>query len=67
MTLDKTLTATGRTLKFTGRNRLDAKRKALRFWYEHRDTLHLSMQDFAKQCTLSPDQKVITYRRPLSR
>lgn len=67
MALDKTITATGRTLKFTGRNRLDAKRKALRFWYENRDTLRLSMQDFAKHCTLSPDQKVITYRRPLAR
>jgi hypothetical protein len=67
MTLDKTLTAPGMTLKFAGRDRLDAKRKALRFWYENRDALRLSMQDFAKSCTLSPDQKVITYRRPPSR
>jgi hypothetical protein len=51
-----------KTLKFIGKNRFDAKRKALRFWYTHRDTLHESMQDFAKRCTLSPDQKVITYR-----
>ena len=58
-----TLQATGRTLKFTGRNRLEAKRKALRFWYTHQDVLHESMQDFAKRCTLSADQKVITYRR----
>jgi hypothetical protein len=57
----------GRTLKFTGKNRLEAKRKALRFWYEHRQTLHESVEDFAKRCTLSPDQKVITYRRQLSR
>ncbi len=58
-----TLHATGRTLKFTGRNRLEAKRKALRFWYTHQDVLHENMQDFAKRCTLSVDQKVITYRR----
>jgi hypothetical protein len=51
-----------KTLKFIGKNRFDAKRKALRFWYTHRDMLHESMQDFAKRCTLSPDQKVITYR-----
>jgi hypothetical protein len=53
----------GRTLKFTGKNRLDAKRKALRFWYEHRQALRESVTDFARRCTLSPDQKVITYRR----
>ena len=53
-----------RTLKFTGKNRLEAKRKALQFWYVNRDALRQSMEDFAKHCTLSPDQKVITYRRP---
>jgi hypothetical protein len=42
---------------------LDAKRKALRFWSANRDMLHETMADFAKHCTLSPDQKVITYRR----
>jgi hypothetical protein len=56
----------GRTLKFTGKNRLEAKRKALRFWYEHRKSLRESVEDFAKRCTLSPDQKVITYRRRVS-
>jgi hypothetical protein len=56
----------GRTLKFTGKNRLEAKRKALRFWYEHRQSLHESVEDFAKRCSLSPDQKVITYRRRVS-
>jgi hypothetical protein len=61
-----TLTFQGETLKFTGKNRLEAKRKALRFWYTHRDTLHESVADFAKRCTLSPDQKVITYRRQTS-
>ena len=59
-------TANGETLKFTGKNRLDAKRKALRFWYTHRKTLHESVTDFAKRCTLSPDQKVIIYRRRMS-
>ena len=62
-----TLDVTGRTLKFTGKNRLEAKRKALRFWYTYQDVLHESMEDFAKRCTLSPDQKVITYRRPSAR
>jgi hypothetical protein len=60
------LNENGRTLKFTGKNRLEAKRKALRFWYTHQNVLHESMEDFAKRCTLSSDQKVITYRRSLS-
>ncbi len=57
-----TLATPERTLKFIGKNRFDAKRKALRFWYTHRDVLHENMQEFAKHCTLSPDQKIITYR-----
>jgi hypothetical protein len=59
------LESAGRVLKFIGKNRLEAKRKALHFWYTHQDSLHESMQDFVKHCTLSPDQKVITYRRQL--
>jgi hypothetical protein len=58
-----TLDTMGRTLKFTGRNRQEAKRKALHFWYTNQETLRESMRDFVKHCTLSPDQKVITYRR----
>jgi hypothetical protein len=57
-----TLVTSERTLKFIGKNRFDAKRKALRFWYTHRDTLRENMQEFAKNCMLSADQKVITYR-----
>jgi hypothetical protein len=57
------LETVGKTLKFTGRNRQEAKSKALHFWYLHQETLHESMRDFVKRCTLSPDQKVITYRR----
>lgn len=63
MSLNMSLNANGTILKFSGRNRLDAKRKALRFWSANRDMLHETMADFAKHCTLSPDQKVITYRR----
>ena len=58
------LETVGTTLKFSGRNRLEVKQKALQFWYTHQEVLHESMQDFVKRCTLSPDQKVITYRRP---
>ncbi len=57
-----TLVTPENNLQFIGKNRFDAKRKALRFWYTHRDTLHENMQEFAKNCTLSADQKVITYR-----
>jgi hypothetical protein len=58
-----TLTPPRGVLKFTGRNRLEAKRKALRFWRSHQELLNENMQGFAKHCTLSPDEKVITYRR----
>ena len=58
-----TLTPPQGVLKFTGRNRLEAKRKALRFWRSNQELLHESMQDFVKRCTLSPDEKEITYRR----
>ena len=51
-----------RTLTFIGKNRFEAKRKAIRFWYTHRDVLQETMHEFAKRCTLSPDQKIITYR-----
>ncbi|ETX07558.1 hypothetical protein [Candidatus Entotheonella palauensis] len=57
-----TLVTPEKALKFIGKNRFDAKRQALRFWYTHRDTLNENMQEFAKNCTLSADQKVITYR-----
>jgi hypothetical protein len=57
------LETVGKTLKFTGRDRQDAKSKALHFWYTHQEVLHENMRDFLKHCTLSPDQKVITYRR----
>jgi hypothetical protein len=58
-----TLDSTEGVLKFTGRNRLEAKRKALRFWHTYQALLHESMEDFVKHCTLSPDEKVITYHR----
>ena len=57
-----TLATREQTLTFIGKNRFDVKRKALRFWYTHRGRLQESMQEFANNCTLSPDQKVITYR-----
>lgn len=51
-----------KTLTFIGKNRFEAKRKAIRFWYTHRDVLNETMHEFAKRCTLSADQKVINYR-----
>lgn len=57
-----TLATPEKTLKFIGKSRADAKRQALRFWFAHQNLLHENMQEFAKNCTLSSDQKVITYR-----
>ena len=38
-----TLVTPEKTLKFIGKNRFDAKRQALRFWYTHRDMLQASL------------------------
>jgi hypothetical protein len=57
-----TVVPAGKALKFIGKDRYDAKRKALRFWFTHQSDLRESMQEFVNRCRLSPDQKVITYR-----
>ena len=44
-----------------GRDRTHAKRKALDFWYQNRDRLHLSLRDFFSRCRLSADERTITF------
>lgn len=48
-------------MQFFGRDRTHAKRKALDFWYQNRDRLHLSLRDFFSRCRLSHDERTITF------
>ena len=48
-------------VNFSGRDRVQTKRKALDYWYHNRDTLRLSMRDFFSHCRMSPDERTITF------
>jgi hypothetical protein len=48
-------------LMFHGRDRCHAKRKALDYWYRHRDQLRLNLRDFFRCCRLSADERTITF------
>jgi hypothetical protein len=51
-------------VQFSGRDRLQVKRKALDYWYQNRGILNLSLQDFLAYCEMSSDQRTITFRPP---
>jgi hypothetical protein len=48
-------------IEFSGRDRAHAKRKALDYWYQHRDALNLSMRDFFLRCRLKSDERTIVF------
>lgn len=48
-------------IEFSGRDRAHVKRKALDYWYNHRDFLKLSLRDFFSRCRLSSDERTITF------
>jgi hypothetical protein len=48
-------------LRFTGRNRAEAKRAALSYWYRHRERLALTLRDFFSFCRLSSDERTIFF------
>lgn len=49
------------TVRFRGRNRADAKRKALNFWYINQNHLNLSLREFSAQCRLLDDERTIVF------
>jgi hypothetical protein len=51
----------GKTVQFSGRNRAEAKRAALSYWYRHRDRLSLTVSDFFGSCRLSSDERTIFF------
>ncbi|MEL6179583.1 MAG: hypothetical protein AAFS10_11555 [Myxococcota bacterium] len=48
-------------IRFRGRNRADAKRKALNFWYINQNNLKLSLREFSAQCRLLDDERTIVF------
>ncbi len=48
-------------VNFSGRNRAQVKKKALEYWFNNRDRLRLSLNDFVSRCRMSPDERTITF------
>ena len=51
-------------ITFEGRDRLQAKQKALLYWYEHGKHLHMTVTDFFARCRISSDERRITFHEP---
>jgi hypothetical protein len=49
---------------FSGRDRVQAQRKAISWWYTHRQALGLCLKDFFRRCRLEEDQRTITFIHP---
>ncbi len=45
-----------------GRNRLETRKKALDFWFSHRDQFSCTMKDFLRKCSTDPSGRVIMYK-----
>lgn len=45
-----------------GRNRMEARKKTLDFWFAHRDQFNCTMQDFLRKCSTDPTGKIIMYK-----
>jgi len=45
-----------------GRNRHEARKKALDYWFAHRDQYGCSMKDFLKKCSTDPSGRVIRFK-----
>lgn len=48
-------------IEFSGRDRVHAQRKALDWWFHHRQSLGLHLRDFLALCLISDDQRTITF------
>lgn len=48
-------------IRFRGRNRSDAKRKALNFWYTNQRQLGLDIRTFSERLKLLPDGRTIVF------
>jgi hypothetical protein len=48
-------------IEFSGRDRVHARRKALDWWFHHRQSLGLRLLEFLSLCRVSDDQRTITF------
>ena len=48
-------------VEFHGRNRSDAKRKALNYWYLNKKGLRLDIRAFSQRCRLKSDGRTIVF------
>ena len=51
-----------KTVVIKGRNRQDARKKMLNFYFSHRDQFDCTMKDFLKRCSVDPSGRVILYK-----
>jgi hypothetical protein len=49
-------------VSFSGRDRVEVQRRALDFWYHNRERLGLDLCAFLARCTLSADEKSLTFQ-----
>lgn len=45
-----------------GRDRDEARKKAVDYWLSHRDQFSCTMQDFLRKCATDPSGRVILYK-----
>lgn len=48
-------------IAFVGRDRVEAKRRALDYWYRNPRREGWTLQEFLRRCRLSADERVITF------
>jgi hypothetical protein len=51
-------------IEFSGRDRVQAQRKAVSWWFAHRQSLGLCLKEFFLRCRFSDDQRTITFMHP---
>jgi len=50
------------TVTFTGRDKIEVKRRALDYWYRNPRLDGCSLRNFLGQCRLSADERVIVFQ-----
>lgn len=45
-----------------GRNRQDARKKTLDYWFTHRDQFTCTMRDFLRKCSTDPTGRMVLYK-----
>jgi hypothetical protein len=45
-----------------GRNRQDARKKTLDYWFAHREQFNCTMRDFIRKCSTDPTGRVVMYK-----